>query len=330
MLYRFADPLALLGLLLIPLLIAYFWYRKRTRRASLTFSRLESIRETGIRPAIWSRYLLLGLRLMALAGVIVALARPQSGLRGEEIATEGIDIVLALDVSSSMLAEDIEPNRIEAAKAVAAEFIQGRRNDRIGLVVFSGKAYTQCPLTLDYGVLLELLQQMEVGMIEDGTAVGMGMGVAVNRLRDSDAESKVIILLTDGRNNRGEIEPKTAAQLASSFGIRIYAIGAGKHGTARYPVDDPLMGRRYVQMRVDVDEEMLQKVADLTAGRYFRATDRESLESIYREIDELEKTEIEVTEFTRYSELFHLPLGFAIALLLLEVILANTRLRKVP
>ena len=158
----------------------------------------------------------------------------------------------------------------------------------------------------------------------------MGMGVAVNRLRDSDAESKVIILLTDGRNNRGEIEPKTAAQLASSFGIRIYAIGAGKHGTARYPVDDPLMGRRYVQMRVDVDEEMLQEVADLTAGRYFRATDRESLESIYTEIDELEKTEIEVTEFTRYSELFHLPLGFAIALLLLEVVLANTRLRKVP
>jgi Ca-activated chloride channel family protein len=268
--------------------------------------------------------------MMAVAGIIIALARPQSGLRGEEIKTEGIDIMLALDVSSSMLAEDIEPNRVEAAKAVAADFVQGRRNDRIGLIVFSGKAYTQCPLTLDYGVLLELFDEMKVGMIEDGTAVGMGLGLAVNRLRDSDAESKVIILLTDGRNNRGEIDPKTAAQLAASYDVRVYTIGAGKHGTARYPVDDPFLGRRYVQMRVDVDEEMLQEVAKLTGGHYFRATDRASLESIYEEIDELEKTEIEVTEFTTYSELFHFPLGFAIVVLLLEVIGVNTRFRKLP
>ena len=330
MFYRFADPLALAGLLLIPLFVGFFWYRKERRQASITFSQLWLILGTNVRSARWSRYLLLGLRMLAFAGVILALARPQSGLRGEEIKTEGIDIMLALDVSSSMLAEDIEPNRVEAAKAVAADFVQGRRNDRIGLIVFAGKAYTQCPLTLDYGVLLELFQEMKVGMIEDGTAIGMGLGVAVNRLRDSDAKSKVIILLTDGRNNRGEIEPKTAAQLASSYGIRVYTIGAGKHGTARYPVDDPLLGRRYVQMRVDVDEEMLREVADLTDGQYFRATDRESLESIYQEIDELEKTEIEVTEFTRYSELFHFPLGFAIALLLLEAVLANTRFRKVP
>jgi Ca-activated chloride channel family protein len=268
--------------------------------------------------------------MLAVAGIIIALARPQSGLRGEEIKTEGIDIMLALDVSSSMLAEDIEPNRVEAAKEVAADFVQGRRNDRIGLVVFSGKAYTQCPLTLDYGVLLELFEEMKVGMIEDGTAVGMGLGVAVNRLRDSDAQSKVVILLTDGRNNRGEIDPKTAAQLATSFDIRVYTIGAGKQGTARYPVDDPFLGRRYVQMRVDVDEEMLQEVADLTGGQYFRATDRKSLESIYQEIDQLEKTEIEVTEFTRYSELFHFPLGLAVVFLLIEVIGVNTKFRKLP
>ena len=330
MFYRFADPLVLLGLLSIPLFVAFYWYRKERRQASIRFSQLDLIRQTKVRSARWSRYLLLSLRMLAVAGIIMALARPQSGLRGEEIKTEGIDIILSLDVSSSMLAEDIEPNRIEAAKVVAAEFVQGRRNDRIGLAVFSGKAYTQCPLTLDYGVLLALFQEMEVGMIEDGTAVGMGLGVAVNRLRDSDAKSKVIILLTDGRNNRGEIEPKTAAQLAASFGIRIYAIGAGKHGTARYPVDDPFLGRRYVQMRVDVDEEMLKEVADLTGGQYFRATDRESLESIYQEIDELEKTEIEVTEFTRYAELFHFPLGFAVVILLLEVVLANTRFRKLP
>ncbi|MGW8178385.1 MAG: vWA domain-containing protein [bacterium] len=330
MFYRFADPMVLLFLLIIPLLVTFFWYRKERRQASITFSQLELIRKTEVRSARWSRYLMLGLRMLAVAGAILALARPQSGLRGEEIKTEGIDIMLALDVSSSMLAEDIEPNRVEAAKAVAATFVQGRRNDRIGLIVFSGKAYTQCPLTLDYGVLLDLFQEMKVGMIEDGTAVGMGLGVAVNRLRDSDATSKVIILLTDGRNNRGEIEPKTAAKLASSYGIRIYTIGAGKHGTARYPVDDPFLGRRYVQMKVDVDEEMLQEVAKLTDGMYFRATDRESLESIYREIDELEKTEIEVTEFTRYSELFHFPLGFAIAMLFCEVLLANTRFRKLP
>lgn len=330
MFYRFADPLALLGLLAIPLFVAFFWYRKERRQASITFSQLELIRQTKVRSARWSRYVLLALRMMVVAAVIISLARPQSGLRGEEIKTEGIDIVLALDVSSSMLAEDIEPNRIEAAKAVAAAFVQGRRNDRIGLVVFSGKAYTQCPLTLDYGVLLELFDEMNVGMIEDGTAVGMGLGVAVNRLRDSDAKSKVIILLTDGRNNRGEIEPRTAAQLAASFGIRIYAIGAGKHGTARYPVDDPFLGRRYVQMRVDIDEEMLEEVAMVSGGHYFRATDRESLESVYKEIDELEKTEIEVTEFTRYSELFHFPLGFAVVVLLIEVVLVNTRFRKVP
>jgi Ca-activated chloride channel family protein len=272
----------------------------------------------------------MGLRLLTLALVICSLARPQSGIRGEEVKTEGIDIMLVLDISSSMLAEDIEPNRVEAAKQVAADFVQGRKNDRIGLVVFSGKAYTQCPLTLDYGILLELFNSVGVGQVEDGTAIGMGLGVAVNRLRQSDALSKIIILLTDGRNNRGEIDPKTGAQLAQTMGIKIYTIGAGGIGQARFPVDDPRFGRRYVQVDVDIDEAMLGEVAEMTGGRYFRATDRSSLEAIYEEIDQLETTEIEVTEFTRYSELFHIPLALAIGLASLEILLLNTRFRKIP
>jgi len=229
-----------------------------------------------------------------------------------------------------MLAEDIRPNRIEAAKEVAAGFVQGRRNDRIGLVIFAGRAFTQCPLTTDYGIVVSLLEKLEVGMIEDGTAIGSGLGVAVKRLKDSQAKSKVIILLTDGRNNRGEIDPKTAADLAAAYSIKVYTIGAGKEGLARYPIDDPVFGRRYVQIQVDIDEETLKSIAQISGGRYFRATDRSSLETIYREIDQLEKTEIEVTEFTRYSEWFHYPLAFALVLLLCEIIFRNSWLRKLP
>jgi Ca-activated chloride channel family protein len=262
--------------------------------------------------------------------VTLALARPQSGLSGEEVQTEGIEIVLVLDISSSMLAEDIEPNRVSAAKAVASDFVQKRLNDRIGLVVFAGKAYTQCPLTIDYGVLIDLFDSVDVGIIEDGTAIGMGLGVAVNRLRDGQAKSKVIILLTDGKNNRGEIDPKTAAELAQAYDIKIYTIGAGTKGVARYPVDDPLFGRRYTQVEVDIDETMLKEIADQTGGRYFRATDRDSLEAIYGEIDQLERTEIELVQYTRYSELYHFPLGIAVLLFALEITLANTRFRKIP
>lgn len=326
---RFANPLLLLLLLLIPVILGYqFWRKGRT--SSLIFSNLGPVKASTNRSAEWSRWFLLGLRALAICGIILALARPQSGLRGEEVKTEGIDIAMVLDISSSMLAEDIEPNRVEAAKEVAAEFVQARINDRIGLIVFSGKAYTQCPLTLDYGILLNLFEETEVGLIEDGTAIGMGLGVAVNRLKESDAKSKVIILLTDGRNNRGEIDPQTAAQLAQTFGIKIYAVGAGTEGLAPYPVDDPVFGRRYAQVEVDIDEEMLKGIALMTGGRYFRATDRDSLEEIYGEINELEKTEIEVTEFTRYSELFHFPLAAAIALLAVEILLVNTRFRKIP
>ncbi len=328
--FRFEDPLVLGLLLLLPLLI---WVQNRwvARRAgALRFSALESIRNTGKGRSRWAFRVPWFLRVMALATLIVALARPQTGLTSESVQTQGIDIVLAMDVSSSMLAEDLEPNRLEAAKQVAADFVMGRRNDRIGLVAFAGEAYTQAPLTLDYGVIVGLLGDLDVGMIEDGTAVGMGLATAVKRLQASDAESKVVVLLTDGRSNRGEIGPTTAAKMAQALGVRVYTIGAGTRGTARVPVDDPFVGRRYVNMRVDLDEPTLQEVAELTEGRYFRATDRESLADVYEEIDALETTEIQVDHFTRYGERFPLILGAGLLLLLVEIGLGQTALRKLP
>ena len=330
MIYRFADPEYLLLLAVVPLL--GYWYVMRGRRqvGSLRYSSLAPITRADRRHSGRYRHTLFGLRVLALTALIVAFARPQSGVTAETVTTEGIDIVLALDLSSSMLAEDLEPNRIQAAKQVAADFVGGRRNDRIGLVVFAGEAFTQAPLTLDYGVVTTLLAELEVGIIEDGTAIGMGLATAVTRLQNSDAASKVIVLLTDGRSNRGEIDPVTAAQMAQALGVRIYAIGAGGEGIARVPVDDPIFGRRYAQVQVDIDEPTLQETAAVTGGRYFRATDRESLERIYEEIDALETTEIELEQFTRYGELFHVPLLFGLGVLLIEVGLGRTVLRKIP
>jgi Ca-activated chloride channel family protein len=229
-----------------------------------------------------------------------------------------------------MLAEDLQPNRLEAARHAAAAFVEGRRNDRIGLVVFAGEAYTQAPLTIDYAVLTALVSQLDVGTIEDGTAIGMGLATALKRLRDSEAKSKVVVLLTDGRNNRGEIEPLTAAQVAQALGIKVYVIGTGTPGTARVPIDDPVMGRRYATMRVDIDEATLTEIARLTGGRYFRATDRASLERIYEEIDRLETTEIDVEHYTRYGERFPLALTIGLVLLVAEVVLGGTWLRRLP
>ncbi|MDZ7342935.1 MAG: VWA domain-containing protein, partial [candidate division KSB1 bacterium] len=232
----------------------------------------------------------------------------------------------------SMLAEDFKPkNRIEAAKLVAEQFIAGRKSDRIGMVVFAARSFTQCPLTLDYGVLINFLKKVDVGMIkEDGTAIGLGMATAVDRLRNSKAKSKVIILLTDGRNNAGEIDPLTAARVAQAFNVRTYTVGVGTHGEALYPVQDPFFGKRYVRMPVDIDEATLQKIAEITNGKYFRATDRQSLEKIFAEIDQLEKTKIEVKQFTRYRELFVSWLAAAMGLIFIEIVLANTRFRKIP
>ena len=328
--FEFADPAFLWLLLAVPAL-AWWYFRRRARRGgSLVYSDLAAVRRADIRRGGRWRHVLPVLRLLALTALVVAFARPRAGVTSENVLTEGIDIVLVLDISSSMLAEDLEPNRIDAAKQVAADFVSGRLNDRIGLVVFAGQAFTQVPLTLDYGVVRDLMAELDVGMVEDGTAVGMGLATAIKRLNESVAESKVVVLLTDGRSNRGEIDPLTAAQMAQALGVRVYTIGAGSRGTARVPVDDPLMGRRYATVRVDVDEETLAEVASITGGQYFRATDTESLASIYQEIDELETTEIEVRNFTRYTELFHFPLAAGLLLLLIETGLANTVLRKLP
>lgn len=328
--FEFADPAILWLLLAVPAL-AWWYFRRRARRGgSLVYSDLAAVRRADIRRGGRWRQILPVLRLLAVAALVVAFARPRAGVTSENVLTEGIDIVLVLDISSSMLAEDLEPNRIDAARQVAADFVSGRLNDRIGLVVFAGQAFTQVPLTLDYGVVRDLMDELEVGMVEDGTAVGMGLATAIKRLNESVAESKVVVLLTDGRNNRGEIDPLTAAQMAQALGVRVYTIGAGSRGTARVPVDDPLLGRRYATVRVDVDEETLAEVASITGGRYFRATDTESLVGIYQEIDELETTEIEVQNFTRYTELFHVPLAAGLLLLLMEAGLANTILRKLP
>ncbi|MCG8470054.1 MAG: VWA domain-containing protein [Gemmatimonadetes bacterium] len=328
MIYRLADPALLL--LLVPALALRYLRSSGKTRGTLRYPDVALLRRAGAaKTARWSR-VPAALRLVALALAILALARPQSGAGRQNVSVEGVDIVLALDISSSMLAEDLEPNRLEAAKAVAASFVARRRNDRIGLVVFAGQAFTQAPLTIDHGVVSAVMEELGVGMVEDGTAIGLGLATALKRLEGSQAASRVIVLLTDGRNNRGEIDPATAAQMAQALGVKIYTIGAGSRGVARIPVDDPAFGRRYVSMEVDVDEPTLQGVAEATGGRYFRATDRESLERIYGEIDELETTEIDVESFTRYGELFHIPLSAALALIVLEVVLSSTVLRRLP
>ena len=328
--YRFEDPWFLILLAVLPFMVYGFVARRKRRSGTIRYSNVESLRRSDVGRTGRFRHGLFVLRVIAFGALIVAFARPQTGVTSETVTAEGIDIILVVDISSSMLAEDLEPNRLEAAKAVAADFVLGRRNDRIGLVVFAGQAFTQAPLTLDYSVVTDLLGQMEVGMIEDGTTVGMGLATAVKRLQASDAESKVVVLLTDGRSNTGEIGPVTAAQMAQALGVKVYTIGAGSRGTARVPVNDPTLGRRYVNIQVDVDEPTLQEIAALTGGRYFRAADTESLAEIYSEIDELETTEIEVHNFTRYGELFHYPLAAGLLLLVLEVGLGQTVLRKLP
>lgn len=325
----FANPELLLLLLIIPGLAVWYYYRLQKKESNLRYSTLQpfSVVKQSIRERL--RHLPFVLRMMALALVIIALARPQSTEKGEKIHSEGIDIVLVLDISGSMLAEDFQPNRIEAAKSVAQEFISGRTNDRIGLVIFSGESFTQCPLTVDYDVLKSLIRPLKSGMIEDGTAIGLGLATAVNRLRESKAKSKVIILLTDGVNNRGEIDPMTAAQIAQSYGIRVYTVGVGTIGEAPYPVQTPF-GTRYQMVPVEIDEKTLQQIAAMTEGKYFRATDNKKLRAIYQEIDQMEKTRIEVRSFKRYTELFYSFIVTAVVLLVLDVGVSQTWLKKIP
>jgi Ca-activated chloride channel homolog len=328
--FRFEDAWVLGLLAIVPVAAWARWRIERRRTGTLRYTAVDSVLEAGAGLSRWRHHTPSVLRALALVVLILALARPQTGATSETVLTEGIDIVLAIDISTSMLAEDLEPNRLEAAKAVATSFVTGRRNDRIAVVAFAGEAFTQVPLTLDYTVVTGLLAELDPSMITDGTAVGMGLATAVKRLQASDAESKVVILLTDGRNNAGQIGPLTAAQMAEALGVRVYTIGAGSRGTARVPVDDPFRGRVYASMRVDIDEESLQQIAETTGGRYFRATDTESLAAIYEEIDRLETTEIEVRHFTQYEERFPLPLGLGLLLVVAEATLARTVLRKLP
>ena len=323
----FANPSYLWFLMIIPLLVVFYILRQRKTSPSLTFSNAQQIRDIQGSVRLFLRHLLFAFRMIIIALLVIIIARPQSTDYWEDVSTEGIDIILTMDISSSMLARDFRPDRLEAAKNVATEFISGRPYDRMGLVIFSGESFTQCPLTTDHAVMINLMREMQSGMIEDGTAIGLGLATAVNRIKDSEAKSKVIILLTDGVNNRGEIAPVTAAEIAKTLGVRVYTIGVGSRGIAPYPVQT-MAGIRYRNMQVEIDEEVLKEIADMTGGKYFRATDNESLNEIYREIDTLEKSKINVQELSRKREEY-MPLAIILAaLLLLEILLRYTVLRK--
>jgi Ca-activated chloride channel family protein len=319
-------------LLLIPLLAVVLYYLKRKRidtSAGIVFSDTRLFAGTS-EPS--GRKIVRALRIIAVVFAIFAMARPQGGEKSSEIIRKGIDIILCIDTSGSMRAEDFKPdNRLGVAKQVVKNFIKGRKNDRIGVVVFSAVAFTQCPLTTDYGSLLDFIGSIDIGMTQtDGTAIGTAIATSVNRLKDSQAKSKIIILLTDGRNNMGSVDPITASKAAAAFGIKIYAIGAAGTGPAPYPVDDPIFGRRYVWVKEELDEPMLTQIARETGGLYFRATDKSSLEEIYKKINSMEKTDFKVEEYTDFRELYVWFLFPAVLLLLLESVLGNFVFRKVP
>lgn len=311
----FDNPKAfLLLLLLVPLII---WYVRKWRNTTAAIQVSDIKRLAGIHTSgkVWLRHLAFAMQLLAITMLITALARPQSTNRWKNVTSEGIDIVIALDISGSMLAADFKPNRLEAAKEVGAEFVAGRPNDRIGLVVFAAESFTQCPLTTDHATLINLIKNVKTGMITDGTAIGMGLATAVNRLRNSKSPSKVIILITDGVNNQGSIAPMTAAEIAKTFGIRVYTIGVGTRGMAPYPVQTPF-GIQYQDMEVEIDEPLMQQIAQLTGGKYFRATNNQKLREVYKEIDRMEKTRIEVKEYKkREEEYFNFGLAAFVVLL---------------
>lgn len=329
--FEFAHPQYFYLLLLLIPFIAWYVWKERKLHATIQVSTLQPLLNARKSVKNYLRHILFIIRLFAVILLVAVLARPQSTKSWEQSITEGIDIIIALDISGSMLARDFRPDRLEASKDIAIEFISGRRNDRMGLVVFSGESFTQCPLTTDHKVLINLFNDIKSGMIEDGTAIGVGLGNAVQRLKDSDAISKVIILLTDGVNNRGSIDPLTAAEIAKTFGIRVYTIGVGSMGTAPYPVQHPFTGNIiYQDVPVEIDEEMLQEIADITNGKYYRATDNEKLREIYMRIDKLEKSRIDIKEYSRKQEKY-LGFAFAAALLLFsEILLKNTILKNIP
>lgn len=337
---RFENPWVLLALLLLPLLFAAYRRWVRPRRVRLRFSNLRLFRDAkpGLRHRLHPLPLLL--RFVVLALLILALARPQSGVSSTSVESEGIDIILVLDTSGSMQAVDMTPetrgattvrdvSRIDVAKQAAREFIEGRTSDRIGLVIFAGQALTQCPPTLDYRVLKDFLSKVDVGQLDDGTAIGTALATATNRLRESEAKSRVVILLTDGDNNAGVIDPITAAKAAAALGVKIYTIGAGREENPRFPVEG-FFGRQYIRQSSPIDEETLKKIANIGKGQYFRATSPEGLSRIYEEIGELEKTKVETKEYVDYTELAQAVVVPAFVLLLLEALLAHWVLRRLP
>jgi Ca-activated chloride channel family protein len=323
----FESPAFLYMLIILPLMIGYYVWRHHKSVASLSVPGLQQFGRAGSTFRHWLGHILFGFRTAAVGLIIIVLARPQATSSYQDVSTEGIDIVLTLDISGSMLARDFRPDRLEASKNVATEFITGRPYDRIGLVVFSGESFTQCPLTTDHAVLINLMREMKSGMIEDGTAIGEGLATAVNRIKDSEGKSKVIILLTDGVNNRGIIAPVTAAEIAKTYGIRVYTIGVGTQGVAPYPVQTPF-GIQYQDMPVEIDEAILKQIAQMTDGKYFRATDNEKLVQVYSEIDKLEKSRIDVRQYKVRNEKFLLPAMVAFILILLEILLRNTILKS--
>ena len=320
-------------LLMIPYVIWYLMYRKKTEptmRMSDTFAFRDAPKSWKVRLVPLSMLL----RLLTFTMIVLVLARPQTQNSWKNKTIEGIDIMLAMDVSTSMLAEDLKPNRIEAAKQVAAEFISGRPNDNIGLSIFAGEAFTQCPMTIDHGSLLNLLHNVRTdiaarGLIEDGTAIGMGLANAVSRLKESKAKSKVVILLTDGSNNRGDISPMTAAEIAKSLGIRVYTIGVGTNGTAPYPMQ-VAGGVQYVSVPVEIDSKTLSSIAAATEGDFYRATNNRELQNIYKEIDKLEKSKLNVKKFSKRYEAYQPFALVAVLILLLEILLRITVFRKLP
>ncbi|MBO4446639.1 MAG: VWA domain-containing protein [Bacteroidales bacterium] len=320
----------LLWLLAVPVLLVahYLWLELSGRRPAMRVSSSAPWTAGGKTPLVAVRYLRFILRIAALCLMIVALARPRSSSEVEKIDTEGIDIVLTMDVSTSMLARDFTPDRISAAKDIAIEFISQRPSDRMGIVVFAGESFTQCPLTTDRATLINLMKEVQTDLIEDGTAIGNGLATAVARMMDSDAKSRVVILLTDGVNNRGEISPDTAAEIAKTYGIRVYTIGVGANGMAPYPVQTP-WGVELQNLKVEIDEELLQNIADMTGGRYFRATDNTKLSEIYTEINKMEKARTTIDSFPVYKELYG-DYAFAALICLLLELLLGLLLRRLP
>jgi Ca-activated chloride channel homolog len=325
----FARPEMFWLALILPVVVYFHFWRENQRKSDFRFPTITHLKDMRKTWRVWMRHLPFVLRAIGIALLIVVLARPQVFDKETKRNVEGIDIILCLDTSTSMEAEDLKPNRIEAAKNVAIEFVKGRLSDRIGIVPFAAQSFTQCPLTTDYSVVVSLLGDLRCRMVEDGTAIGMALATALNRLRESEAKSKVVILLTDGQNNRGELDPVTAAHAAQALGIRVYTVGVGTRGYAPYPVMTPF-GKQYQNVEVNIDEDMLKEIASLTGGKYFRATNEKALHDIYREIDQLERTKVNVEEYRRVAEVFHPWLWAALLLLTLEAVLSITAFRKLP